>query len=96
MRKRCDTGETLSSNNALIPIAYYLMTIGMPDSFVDSSSTKGNRNKIKKWLIMALLKKAFSGQPDNVIRPIRDILRENGTNDFPIEAMGSGNGPLRS
>lgn len=81
------TGETLSSNNALIPIAYYLMTIGIPDSFVDSSSTKGNRNKIKKWLIMALLKKAFSGQPDNVIRPIRDILRENGTNDFPIEAI---------
>ena len=36
---------------------------------------------------MALLKKAFSGQPDNVIRPIRDIIRENGTEDFPIEAI---------
>lgn len=78
------TGETLSSNNALIPIAYYLMTIGMPDNFVDSSTTKDNKAKIKKWLIMALLKKTFSGQPDNVIRPIRDILRENGNNDFPI------------
>ena len=33
---------------------------------------------------MALLKKAFSGQPDNVIRPIRDIIRENGNNEFPI------------
>ena len=81
------TGETLNSNNALIPIAYYLMTIGMPDNFVDSSNTKDNRAKIKKWLIMALLKKAFSGQPDNVIRPIRDIIRENGTEDFPIEAI---------
>ena len=81
------TGETLTSNNALIPIAYYLMTIGMPDNFVDSSTTKDNRAKIKKWLIMALLKKAFSGQPDNVIRPIRDIIRENGNNDFPIEKI---------
>lgn len=81
------TGETLSSNNALIPIAYYLMTICMPDNFVDSSSTKDNRAKIKKWLIMALLKKVFSGQPDNVIRPIRDVIRDNGTNDFPIEAI---------
>lgn len=78
------TGETLSSNNALIPIAYYLLTIGMPDNFVESGTTKENRAKIKKWLIMALLKKAFSGQPDNVIRPIRDIIRENGNNEFPI------------
>jgi hypothetical protein len=78
------TGDTLSSNNALIPIAYYLLTIGMPDSFVESATTKENRAKIKKWLIMTLLKKAFSGQPDNVIRPIRDIIRENGNNEFPI------------
>ena len=78
------TGETLSSNNALIPIAYYLLTIGMPDNFVESGATKKNRSKIKKWLIMTLLKKVFSGQPDNVIRPIRDIIRENGNNEFPI------------
>lgn len=78
------TGETLSSNNALIPIAYYLLTIGIPDNFVESGTSKENRAKIKKWLIMALLKKAFSGQPDNVIRPIRDIIRENGNNEFPI------------
>ncbi len=78
------TGKTLSSNNALIPIAYYLLTIGMPDNFVESGVTKKNRAKIKKWLIMALLKKVFSGQPDNVIRPIRDIIRENGNNEFPI------------
>ena len=78
------SGETLSSNNALIPIAYYLLTIGMPDNFVESGATKDNRAKIKKWLIMALLKKAFSGQPDNVLRPIRDIIRENGNADFPI------------
>lgn len=78
------SGETLSSNNALIPIAYYLFTIGMPDNFVESGAAKGNRAKIKKWLILALLKKVFSGQPDNVIKPIRDIIRENGHNEFPL------------
>ena len=81
------TGETLSSNNALIPIAYYLLKIGMPDNFVDSSTRKDNRAKIKKWLIRALLKKAFSGQPDNVIRPIREILKNNGNSDFPINEI---------
>lgn len=81
------SGETLSSNNALIPIAYYLLTIGMPENFVESGTMRDNKAKIKKWLIMALLKKAFSGQPDNVIRPIRDIIRKNGTGDFPISQI---------
>jgi hypothetical protein len=78
------TGKTLTSNNALIPIAYYLLTIGLPENFVMSGATRDNRSMIKKWLIMALLKKSFSGQPDNVIRPIRDIIRENGNADFPL------------
>lgn len=81
------TGDTLSSNNAIIPIAYYLLTIGLPENFVETGATKENRAKIKKWLIMALLKKAFSGQPDVVLRPIRDIIRENGKNDFPISQI---------
>lgn len=79
------SGENLTSNNALIPIAYYLFINGMPDNFVYSGTTKTNREKIKKWLIRSLLKKTFSGQPDNVLRPIREILKNNGNNDFPIE-----------
>lgn len=81
------SGETLSSNNALIPIAYYLFINGMPENFVDSGNTKTNKDKIKKWLIRSLLKKVFSGQPDNVLRPIRDILKSNGSNDFPIDEI---------
>ena len=50
------SGETLKSNNALIPIAYYLMVIGLPKNFETSSSTVKNREKIKNWLIRALLK----------------------------------------
>ena len=81
------SGETLTSNNALIPIAYYLFINGMPDNFVDSGTNKNNKDKIKKWLIRSLLKKTFSGQPDNVIRPIREILKANGTNEFPLDSI---------
>lgn len=81
------SGETLTSNNALIPITYYLFINGMPDNFVDSGTTRGNREKIKKWLIRSLLKKAFSGQPDNVLRPIRDIIRTNGAEEFPLDEI---------
>ena len=37
--------ENLTSNNAVIPIAYYLMTIGNPPSFVMSTATGSNRKK---------------------------------------------------
>lgn len=77
------SGETLTSNNTLIPIAYYFFINGMPDNFVDFGANKDNKDKIKKWHIRSLLKKTFSGQPDNVIRPIREIIKANGTNDFP-------------
>ena len=76
--------DSLKSNNAVIPIAYYLLKIGMPENFNTATSTSANREKIKKWLLMSLLKRAFSGQPDNVLRPIRTIIDENGTKEFPI------------
>ena len=63
------------------------MKIGMPDNFDTSTSATTNREKIKKWLIMSLLKRAFSGQPDNVLRPIRAIIEENGTKEFPIDEI---------
>ena len=79
------SGETLSSNNALIPIAYYFSINHLPDNFVNSSATKNNRDKIKKWLIRSLLKRVFSGQPDDVLRPLREIIKSNGSNDFPVD-----------
>lgn len=81
------SGETLTSNYALIPIAYYLYINGMPERFSDSGQTRENREKIKKWLIRSLLKKVFGGQPDNVLKPIRDILQSNGAGDFPTDEI---------
>ena len=79
--------ESLKSNNAVIPIAYYLKTIGLPKSFEVATAYAENRRKIKKWLIMSLVKRTFGGQPDNVLRPLRDVIESNGNNDFPLEAI---------
>lgn len=78
--------ETLTSNNAIIPIAYYLYKIGATESFPTSSKNLADKEKIRKWLILSLVKRAFSGQPDNVLRPIRKIILENHDN-FPIELI---------
>lgn len=79
--------DSLKSNNAVIPIAYCLMTIGNPNNFEVSSTTVSNRKKIKKWLTMSLIKRTFSGQPDNVLRPLREIIKSNGNKEFPLDEI---------
>lgn len=78
--------DTLISNNALIPIAYYLKMKGNPTNFVDSRHYQEDREKIHKWMISSLLKRAFSGQPDGVIRPIRQIISKN-HESFPLQEI---------
>ncbi len=75
--------ETLTSNNALIPIAGYLYKIGSPENFSTSAKYQHERQKIFNWLIMVLLKRTFSGQPDNVLRPIREAINVS-EDGFPL------------
>lgn len=67
--------DTLTSNNAVIPISYFINKIGNPDNFTESDKYKNERAEILKWLVIVLLKRVFSGQPDNVLRPIRETIR---------------------
>lgn len=78
--------ETLTSNNALIPIAYYLLKKGLPQNFVQSSHFQEDRQKIQKWLTLTLLKRAFSGTPDNVLRPLRQVIDKN-HETFPLNTI---------
>ncbi len=80
--------DTLTSNNALIPIAGYLHKIGSPDNFSESSKYQEDRKRIFKWLVMVLLKRTFSGQPDNVLRPIREVI-ESSEDGFPFDGIVS-------
>lgn len=79
--------ENITSNNLFIPIAYYLKTIGLPNNFDTSSTTVADRRGIKKWFVSSLLKRVFSFAPDGVLKPIRDIIRQNGVTGFPVEKI---------
>lgn len=78
--------DTLTANNAVIPIAYYLLKKGLPKNFDQASQFSSDRKNIRRWLILSLVKRAFGGQPDTVLRPIRDILK-NDTGEFPLQAI---------
>ncbi|MHA1169220.1 MAG: GmrSD restriction endonuclease domain-containing protein [Candidatus Hodarchaeales archaeon] len=75
--------STLTSNNAIIPIAYYILKKENPHNFSELNPYYDDRKQIKKWLHAALLKRSFSGQPDSVLRPIRSIIVAN-HNKFPL------------
>ena len=60
--------DNLNSNSILIPIAYYIKTIGNPVNFVDSKKYASDREKIKKWIVASLLRRVFSSQPDGILR----------------------------
>lgn len=84
--------DTLTSNNALIPIAYYLYKINLPQNYPQASKYKDDRQTVFKWIIASLLKRVFSGQPDNVLRPIRQIIsteNSNGAVNFPLEKVAN-------
>ena len=78
--------KTLTSNYAVIPVAHYIHISGNPEKFPLSRRYREDRRSIKEWLIRSLLKRVFGGQPDSVLRPIRNIINE-GQTDFPFERI---------
>ncbi len=78
--------ENIQSNSALIPIAYYIQTIGNVSNFVDSAVYEEDRQKIKKWFIASQLLHAFSSAPDGLLKPLRDIILKN-PGGFPFQQI---------
>lgn len=78
--------DTLSSNYVAIPVAYYLKKIGAKESFLSSTKTGEDRELIGQWIVLSLIKRVFSGQPDNVLRPIRNILKAS-DGKFPLDKI---------
>jgi len=77
---------TLTANNVVIPIAYYIIKRELTENIIHSMKTTNERRKIQKWIIISLLKKAFGGQTDNVLRAIRRAIN-NQSQSFPVEEI---------
>jgi hypothetical protein len=65
--------ETLTSQNAIIPIAYHLIKGG---------TDKDSRPEIRRYLIHVLLKQTFGGQGDQVLSNLREALRKKKDKDY--------------
>lgn len=89
------TDFTLTSKNALIPIIYYLYHKGIYRDYSTKSEFKQDREHIKKWLHVVLIKRIFGGTSDSVLSQIRRTFTEkieqekikSDITEFPIDSI---------
>lgn len=83
-------GKTLTSANVLIPVAYYLKQIGSPSNFTVHKEYSHDRQLLRKWLVVGLLKSVFSAKTDTLLGAVRTVLQTNQGRGFPMEALDKG------
>lgn len=81
--------DTLTSANALIPVAFYLYQHPRLTLRGESATEAANAQRVRVWLVSALLNRVLGGSSDSMLTRLRDALqmhhRPNG--DFPIAAL---------
>jgi hypothetical protein len=77
------TGASLRSNNAVIPIAYFLMDRAHDASFVTSGRFAEDRALVRRWLLAALLKGTFGAQGDYILALHRSVINDS-SGAFPF------------
>jgi Uncharacterized conserved protein (DUF2081). len=78
--------RSLTSHNALIPIAYYIYYRN-PDLSWDSENGADDRRRIHYWLTSALLNGTFNSRPDEVLDDAREAVQEADDAGFPLEEI---------
>jgi uncharacterized protein with ParB-like and HNH nuclease domain len=79
-------GSNLLTNNALIPIAYYLFHSGTHRAFLDSSKDVADRESVRQWLALVILQQTFGGQTDSILRWIREAMA-SAQDGFPRKSI---------
>ncbi len=78
--------RTLTANNAILPIAYYIYRTRRRPDYRTRSKFKNDRNLIRKWLIRSLLKRGVWGSGlDTLLTELRKTIRRRGDDGYPSE-----------
>lgn len=80
--------RSLKAKNAIIPIVYYLYHKGLENDILKDHIHQEEKETMRKWLCISLLKGVFGGHSDNVLSAIRRVLDANISKDeFPFEQI---------
>lgn len=80
--------RNLTANSVIVPVAHYLHLRGAGDSYLDSTADAADRLALQRWVTRSLVKRGIWGSGlDTLLTRIRDVLRTNSTNGFPVAAV---------
>ena len=79
--------DNLTSANALIPLAYFLLRHPEIDLTGSSQLDMSNRQAMRKWLLGVLLTGAFSSSTDSALTEIRSVLQKFSGDTFPAKEL---------
>ena len=83
------SGRRLTSQNALLPIAYYLRLNDLGTHFLESVSYKRERDAIKGWLFRTLVARVWGTHSDALLVRLRSVLRDHGRGSFPVQELST-------
>ena len=78
---------TLTSNNAVLPILYYVYHRKIFKNFTSIKAFENDRKVIKKWLFSVLLRQGFGGHSDTTLANARKTFTEDIEKDFISNSM---------
>ena len=81
--------QTLTSNNAVLPIIFYLYYYTDFRAISTSHAYEELRGRLIKWLLKALIHKSFGGSSDEAITNARKPMLNNGSTGDLIEPTSS-------
>lgn len=80
--------QTLAADSVVIPVAYYFYKCGISESYINSVAYRADREILRTWVCRTLVKSGVWGSGlDTTLVAIRDTIRDNNANGFPVDAV---------
>ena len=77
--------STLTAENVVIPVAYYVKHRSLKLNYVTLHATSEDRERIKRFALRSLLKGAFwTGAVDPILLACRRAIQQHGSKQFPL------------
>lgn len=80
--------SSLRAKNAVIPLVYYIYHKNLENDINNQAYYQKEKDTMRKWLCLSLLKRVFGGQSDAILTTIRKVLKSNiNRQGFPLEQI---------
>lgn len=80
--------RSLTAHSVVIPVAYYLASKGLDESYLDSNAYAPDRYRMQTWINRSLMKRGIWGSGlDTTLTRIRHAIDSSLGDEFPVKAV---------